>query len=168
MPSITDLKNTKKINKIFRKKDYRPWNIQEEKQSPLTPSEKIESKNNNILSSEQIESNLQILTTACSTDIELNKTWRCLYGAKKILLKIIIKNIEEDCGSYVITSAITTSQLFQDSAIPINTIKTSLQQLKHSLLISNYETKPGIGGFARYKISKDVYEYFIEKFSLDT
>ncbi|MDG1437293.1 MAG: hypothetical protein P8P83_05910 [Rickettsiaceae bacterium] len=167
MPSITDFKNTKRINKLFKKKEYRPWGTVGEKQSTTSSSKTIQSENNNSLYTEEIESKLQILPSTSSTDAELDKTWRCLYGAKKTLLEIIINNIEENCDSYVITSAITTNQLLLESALPVNTIKTSLQQLKHNLLISNYETKPGIGGFARYKISKDVYEYFIKKFSLN-
>ena len=165
MPSITDFKNTKKINKLFKKKEYRPWGTVSEKKSSTSSSEKIRSGNNNSHYTEEIEGNLQILPNTSFTDAELDKTWRCLYGAKKTLLEIIINNIEENCDSYVITSAITTNQLLLESSLPVNTIKTSLQQLKHSLLISNYETKPGIGGFARYKISKDVYKYFVKKFS---
>ena len=164
MPSITDFKNTKKINKLFEKKEYRPWSTVGEKKSSPPSSEKIRSKNNSH-HSEEIEENLQILPNNSPTNAELDKTWRCLYGAKKTLLEIIINNIEENYDSYVITSAITTNQLLLESSLPINTIKTSLQQLKHNLLISNYETKPGIGGFARYKISKDVYKYFSKKFS---
>ena len=165
MPSITDFKNTKKINKLFEKKEYRPWGTVGEKKSYTTSSEKIRSENNKSHHSEEIEGNLQILPNNSSTDSELDKTWRCLYGAKKTLLEIIINNIEENYDNYVITSAITTNQLLLESSLPINTIKTSLQQLKHNLLISNYETKPGIGGFARYKISKDIYKYFSKKFS---
>jgi hypothetical protein len=156
MPSITDFKNIKKTNKVFKKKEYRPWGIEEEIITP--PSKIIKSENNNLSSkTTQIPSS--------SIDIELEKTWRCLYGAKRTLLEIIIKNIEEEHDSYVITKAITVNQLFLASSVPVNTIKTSLQQLKQNFLISNYETKPGRGGFARYKISKNVYEYFIKKFS---
>ena len=168
MPSITDFKNTKKINKLFKKKEYRPWGTGSENQSTTSSSKTIKSKNNNSHSSEENESTPQTLPSTCFTDVELDKIWRCLYGAKKNLLEIIINNIEENYDSYVITSAITTNQLLLESSLPVNTIKTSLHQLKHNLLISNYETKPGIGGFARYRISKDVYEYFIKKFSSNT
>lgn len=161
MPSIIDFKNIKKTNKVFKKKEYRPWGVEEELISPLSKTIKSENKN---------PSPKTTKTPSCSssTDIELDKIWRCLYGAKRTILEIIIKSIDEEHDNYVVTKAITVNQLFLTSSVPVNTIKTSLQQLKHTFLISNYETKPGRGGFARYKISKNVYQYFIEKFSSDT
>jgi len=167
MPSITDLKNIKKPNKIFKKKEYRPWGEEDEKKSALAPLSEVKFKNENLTSSEPIKNKVKPISKAPSIDAELEKIWRCLYGAKKTLLELIYKDIEETHDSYVITNAITTNQLILDSSLPINTIKTSLQQLKKDSLISNYETKPGKGGFARYKIYRNVYEYFIEKFSSD-
>ena len=146
MPSITDLKKTSKSNKLFEKKEYRPWGI-EDSAPPLNKDNQAK----------QIEEKIE--------DIELEKTWRCLYGAKRILLELILKNIEETHKDHVITEAITTNQLASASSLPINTIKTSLQKLKQHNLIINYETKPGKGGFARYQIPKNIYEYFVKKFS---
>lgn len=165
MPSITDLKNIKKTNKVFKKKEYRPWNSEDDKKVATSISRIIESKDEVIPISKTTKNKVETISNVNFIDIELEKTWRCLYGAKKILLELILKNIEEIHDNYVITSAITTNQLISDSSLPANTIKTSLQQLKHDTLVLNYETKPGKGGFARYKISKNVYEYFIEKFS---
>ena len=145
MPSITDLKNIKKPNKVFEKKEYRPWDDKNDipilRDNPLKINEK---------------SNVDSLT-----HVELEKVWRGLYGAKKTLLKIIVESIEERHDSYLITRVITISQLMASSSLPANTIKSALQLLKHSDLISNYETKPGKGGFARYKVSKKVYEFEI-------
>jgi hypothetical protein len=152
MPSITDLKNIKKTNKIFEKKEYRPWN--EKGDVPMLKNET--SKSNKELNVDSLNS------------IELEKIWRGLYGAKKTLLNIILQNIEETHDSYVITKTITNSQLITNSSLPSNTIKSAIQQLKNSYLISNYETKPGKGGFARYQVPKNVYEYFVEKYSSNT
>ena len=139
MPSIKDLKNKK--NKIFEKKDYRPWT----------------EKGDSIKSNEEI-----IIDTT-----ELEKIWRGLYGAKKIILNIILNNIEEDYNDYLVTNAITTNKLVNESSLPINTIKSALHQLKQNNIILNYENKPGKGGFARYQIPKNIYEYFINKYSSD-
>ena len=152
MPSITDLKNIKKPNKVFEKKEYRPWD--EKNDIPLSKSNPLKVNK---------ESNVDN-----SSPVELEKIWRGLYGAKKTLLKIILQNIEETHDSYIVTKAITISQLLTASSLPVNTIKAALQLLKHSDLISNYETKPGKGGFARYQVPKRVYEYFIEKYSSNT
>ena len=139
MPSIKDLKNKK--NKIFEKKDYRPWT----------------EKGDSIKSNEEI-----IIDTT-----ELEKIWRGLYGAKKIILNIILNNIEEDYNDYLVTNAITTNKLVNESSLPINTIKSALHQLKQNNIILNYENKPGKGGFARYQIPKNIYGYFINKYSSD-
>jgi hypothetical protein len=162
MPSITDLKNIKKTNKIFKKKEYRPWAGEEENK----PTNKIiESKEKSSVSLDKLKNNKEIIQHEHFLEIDLEKTWRCLYGAKKTILGIILTHIEETQNEYVITNAITTNQLILDSSLPANTIKTTLQQLKQDYLIVNHETKPGKGGFARYKISKNVYEYFVAKFS---
>ena len=142
MPSIKDLKNKK--NKIYEKKDYRPWT----------------EKGDSIKSNEEI--NINIIDTT-----ELEKIWRGLYGAKKIILNIILNNIEEDYNDYLVTNAITTNKLVDESSLPINTIKSALHQLKQNNIILNYENKPGKGGFARYQIPKNIYEYFINKYSSD-
>jgi len=162
MPSIDDLNGAKKTNKIFKKTEYRPW---AEVGGETTRSPKDGTpKNSNKFNSESI-------TEKCNTGVgnaELEKTWRRLYGAKRALLGIIIKNIEEDHGDYVVTTAVTANELLSASSLPANTIKTSLQQLKNIPLISNHETKPGRGGFARYKIPKNIYEYLVKKLSLDS
>ena len=151
MPSITDLKSIKKTNKIFKKQEYRPW---DEKDIPVSKNEPL--KRDKELNVDNINS------------VELEKIWRGLYGAKKTLLKIILQNTEETHDGYIITKAITISQLMTNSSLPANTIKSALQLLKHSNLISNYETKPGKGGFARYKVPTKVYEYFVERYSTNT
>ena len=140
MPSITDLKNTK--NEVFKKKNYRPW----------TEKENTEKRNEKI--------NISIIDTP-----ELEKIWRGLYGAKKNILNILLNNIEENHDNYLVTNSITTNKLVIESSLPINTIKSTLQQLKHLNIILNYENKPGKGGFARYRIPKNIYEYFINKYS---
>lgn len=153
MPSITDLKNTKKTNKLFKKKEYRPWddpNINETKtQNTVTI----------------LQNQLVIEEKSNFSDLQLEKLWRYLYGAKRSVLQTILNNIEETHINYVITKSLTNEQLMLESSLPSNTIKTSIQQLKKENLILNYERKPGKGGFARYKIQKSVYKYFISKFS---
>jgi len=151
MPLITDLKSIKKTNKIFKKQEYRPW---DKKDIPVSKNEPL--KRDKELNVDNINS------------VELEKIWRGLYGAKKTLLKIILQNTEETHDGYIITKAITISQLMTNSSLPANTIKSALQLLKHSDLISNYETKPGKGGFARYKVPTKVYEYFVERYSTNT
>ena len=148
MPSITNLKNIKPTSKLFEKKEYRPWS---EKNQPLELSNKI--------------LNIEKKSLTYETDpSKLEKIWRGLYGAKKSLLGILLNSIEETHENHLITGVITTNQLVSDSALPVNTIKASIQQLKLDALISSYETKPGKGGFARYKVPKDIYKYFVEKY----
>lgn len=151
MPLITDLKSIKKTNKVFKKQEYRPW---DEKDILISKNESL--KSDKELNVDNINS------------VELEKIWRGLYGAKKTLLKIILQNTEEIHDGYIVTKAITISQLMTNSSLPANTIKSALQLLKNSYLILNYETKPGKGGFARYKIPTKVYEYFVERYSTNT
>ena len=155
MPSITDLKNTKKTNKTFQKEEYRPWeknnkisSAKENKEDALS-----ESKKNNIN------------TVSNTNDIDLEKFWRGLYGANKAVLELLVQDIEETYDEYVITNSITINKLILECSLPPSTIRSSLQNLKRESIISSHETKRGRGGFARYKISKNTYKYFIEKFS---
>lgn len=158
MPAITDFTKTKKINKKFQKKEYRPWDI-----AVNDPNEKaIIIEQDKILNTTTSLSNEEAAQET-PFNIDLNMQWRRLFGAKKQLLVYILKNIEEVNQNEVITQIITLEQLTQDLKIPINTIKGSLAQLKKHNLIKNEDAKPGRGGYARYKIPKKIFLFIEEK-----
>lgn len=158
MPSINDFKEAKKNSSLFKKKDYRPWN--EDVQLPHNKNDSKEikktSKNN---------SKVEEIITHELNSLDLERIWRHLYGAKKILLEQVINNIEEKNQAYYITFSLSTKQLEKTTSLPANTIRSNFQRLKKEGLIFFYERKPGIGGFARYKIPKSLYEFFSKKFS---
>ncbi len=161
MPSIKDLKSHPKPNKMFKKKEYRPWD--ENKTNNSIEEITIEKKAQTLVSTEPKTKKEPKEGTPINNDLE--KIWRGLYGAKKTIFEIILRNIEENHENYIVTNAITADLLSSSSSLPPNTIKATIQQLKYNLLIENYETKPGKGGVARYKISKEIYKYFGNKFS---
>ena len=75
----------------------------------------------------------------------------------------MIKKIDETYETKVVTQNITLEQLVADLQLPSNTIKGALYQLKKSNLLYTEENKPGRGGYARYKIIKDVFLFFQTK-----
>lgn len=149
MPSINELKNIKKTSNLFKKKDYRPW-----------------TESTQLLKKEELIEDIKIKKTEYDSKIplDLEKIWRHLYGAKKIILEQIINNIEEKNKDYCITYPLNTSQLEKITSLPANTIRSNFQRLKKEGLILFYERKPGVGGFARYQISYSLYNFFSEKF----
>ena len=151
MPSIKDLDNIKKPNKTFEKKGYRPWDIK---------NDTLQNESSNNYSQISVESNVE--------SFDLEKIWRYLYGAKKDVFSEILKNIEEIHDSHVITHSLTANQLTSNTSLPQNTIRAAIQRLKKDGLLFYYEKKPGKGGFARYLIPVHIYNYFTEKFSIDT
>lgn len=153
MPSIDDIKKTKKQSSLFKKTEYRPWSTHHKE------SVKLDMQKNNGISDKTPEDNVL-------NSYDLEKIWRYLYGAKKLLLKIIVNSIEENNDHYVITYPLSSQRLSEETTLPINTVRSASQRLKHDKIIFYYEQKPGRGGFTRYKIPVRVYKYFLEKFSV--
>lgn len=147
MPLIKDLK-VKTTNK-FKKKSYRPWdtiadtNLQEEK---------IQFVDDN-----------KIVLPSYDND-ELNKIWRFLSNTKQIVLKYLTEISKEENDGLILSDVLIINEVANNLSLPVNTLKASLQNLREEKLIFNYETKPGRGGFTRYSIQNDLYQYLKEKF----
>lgn len=154
MPSINDIKQPNKKSNIFIKKDFRPWT---ENTQSSQEEESIEKTQKSSITTSIKVSNIE----DCSS---LDKIWRHLYGAKKLILEQIINSIEEKNKDYCITYPLSTKQLEEITSLPVNTIRSNLQRLKKEGIIIFYERKPGIGGFARYQISFSLHKFFTEKF----
>jgi hypothetical protein len=160
MPLITDLKIKKEVATRFKKKEYRPWDIFTETEKSTVGQ--IDNSEVEIVTQEQI-SKKNILSEVVFHSSNLEKEWRNLYGAKKEVFIYMIKKIDERDETKVITENITLEQLTADLQLPPNTIKGALHQLKKSNLLYTEETKPGRGGYARYRILKDVFFFFETK-----
>lgn len=147
MPSIKDLK-LKKTTK-FIKQPFRPWNA-------------IEDTN---LHEEEIQfvDNHKIVLNNYGND-ELNKIWRFLSNSKQIVLKYLTEISSEENDGLILSDVLNLNEVANNLSLPVNTLKASLRNLSKEKLIFNYETKPGRGGFTRYSIQKDLYQYLKEKF----
>lgn len=163
MPLITDLIIKKEATAKFKKKEYRPWDIsissaEEEKLIP----DQVHSSEVQSITQEQVDKKTN-LSDVIFSSFNLEKEWRNLYGAKKEVFICLIKRIDESDDSKVITKNITLDQLATELNLPPNTIKGALHQLKKSNLLYTEETKPGRGGYARYRILKSVFSFFETK-----
>ena len=158
MPLITDLVKKKEITSKFQKKEYRPWDISISNTEP--DKSVIHDVKTDIIGHNNIESSVNDISISSS---DLEKEWRNLYGAKKEVFLYMIKKIDETYETKVVTQNITLEQLVADLQLPSNTIKGALYQLKKSNLLYTEENKPGRGGYARYKIIKDVFLFFQTK-----
>ncbi len=147
MPSIKDLK-IKKTTK-FKKQPYRPWNTIEDTSSPLEERKFV-------------DNNVAVLNNY--NDNELNKIWRFLSNSKQIVLKYLTKISREENDGLILSDILIINEVANNLSLPVNTLKASLRNLRKEKLIFNYEAKPGRGGFARYSIQKDLYQYLKEKF----
>ncbi len=148
MPSIKDIK-VKKTSK-FEKQLYRPWDINPEESNIEKP--KIIDKNNQ-----------SSVSTIYDND-KLEKLWRFLSNSKKTILKYLTEISKEENDGLILTTIIIINEAASDLSLPVNTFRTTLQNLREDQLIFNYETKPGRGGFTRYSIQKDLYQYVRLKF----
>ncbi len=183
MPLISDLNLKNDGSKRFQKVSYRPWD-----EELLTPFSKAEDnsivplsssnedvKNNNKPNSTKVIkstiSNINPTNSLINLEViqfstqDLEKESRRLFGAKKIILQYLLQHIEETHNEYVITKAITMDECTLNCKLPPNTTKATLQKLKHRNLLETHENKPGRGGYARYKFSKNVYKFFIGKYN---
>jgi len=165
MPLITEVK-TKKGNK-FKKKNYRPWDIglsgdSDEKlfkDNELITEVVDEVKKRHAIVSKTNGNTIQKDESNFSV-LELERIQRNLYGAKKDVFIYIIQQVDINNKNEVISRPITLEQLINKLGLPANTIKGALYQLKKEELLFNEEYKPGRGGYATYRINKEIYLFF--------
>ena len=174
MPLITDLLHKKEGSKLFQKKTYRPWddelimsssqiNINDDSSEALASEDKnIDASKENDIDTTIAADQLKINQISCQ---DLEKEFRGLFGAQKIILQYVLKLIEDRLTEYVITKSISMDEFTIECNLPPNTIKTMLQKLKHKNLLETHEYKPGRGGYSRYKIPNDVYNFFTKRYS---
>jgi len=165
MPLIADLNNKKKINNKFEKKLYRPW----DDISTITHENVINNTNLSnhkqqlsTINKNDSEQAINHITLAISnfSEEELKKLQRTLFGAQKTLLIYLLEKKEEGFDNYIITECIYSEEVHKTLKLPLNTIKGMLQMLKKKKLIETFENKPGRGGFSRFKIAVQIYNYF--------
>ena len=178
MPLISNLNNkNKEKNKLFQKKSYRPWdhdlqintiteNIKNEEEPSFESNIKIES-----IINEEIKKNLSVLHNnpemPCDLiKLNLEQELRKLYGAQKVVIQYLLKQIEEKHEKYVITMNVSMENFMLACKLPQNTIKGMLQKLKNKGLLESYENKPGRGGYARYKFKKEIYAFFSKNLNI--
>lgn len=178
MPLISDI--SKKTKTRFQKKSYRPWddeltkigdskidNTHDNKSSSNTISQSIQPEYTDEVSYNKIKSN-NILSESGADyfhTLDLKKELRNLFGAQKIIIQYLLRQIEENDDEYFFTKAISMDEFTTECKLPPNTIKGMLQKLKNKKLLEAYENKPGRGGYARYKFAKIIYSFFIKNFN---
>jgi hypothetical protein len=155
MPRIDDLKNKKQ--KVFKKVSYRPWDTEledtqrSEPQSPVPQNkESVPEKIKNEFSCEDVKKEI------CG-----------LYGVQKNILIFLAKNTSTEDDSYCYTNHISHKEIMDHVHSSRASISSSLTRLKTKGLVYSVANKPGRGGFALYKIPKEIYIGLREKFSED-
>jgi hypothetical protein len=131
MPNIQEVMSKPKFQKI----SHRPWT-----------AETFEKNTNR-----------ELINSDDSQDLE--EKLLDLGNSQKYIMECLIKNInttktEED---FVLTNRISSLDIHKYTRIPINTIVRSIFLLKKASIISTFKKKPGKGGYAVYKISKEIY-----------
>lgn len=168
MPLIADLNNKKKPNNKFEKKLYRPWddisttaheNVINDT-SLANHKQQLDTVKKNNSKQAISTTNHIILTVSNFSEEELKKIQRTLFGVQKTLLIYLLEKKEETFDNYIITECIYSEEVHKTLKLPLNTIKGMLQMLKKKKLVETFENKPGRGGFSRFKIAKQIYDYF--------
>jgi hypothetical protein len=131
MPNIQEVMSKPKFQKI----SHRPWT-----------AETFEKNTNR-----------ELINSDDSQDLE--EKLLDLGNSQKYIMECLIKNInttkkEED---FVLTNRISSLDIHKYTRIPINTIVRSIFLLKKANIIATFKKKPGKGGYAIYRISKEIY-----------
>lgn len=172
MPLITDVLKDTERKKKFQKTAYRPWDDDlTVRIDPSNSADTIAYQQNKELEDIKNKKIISLPTQAITFEnkevddgIDMEKCLRDLYGAHRIIFKLLIQLPVQKRESFFITDPISTNEIAEPTRLPINTIKTVISRLKTKNLLSTYENKPGRGGYGRYSFSKEVYEFFTEKF----
>jgi hypothetical protein len=171
MPLISDLINARKEeNKRFQKNTYRPWDDElfsnnkerkdEKKSEELDPDpghDVVESAKK-LIDIPENSTSAEFSSENVRND-SLEKTFRDLFGAQKAILRYLFQCVEENNSEHIITKTISINELSSKCNLLPNTSKGTLQKLKNKKLLATNDNKPGRGGYARYKITKEIYEY---------
>jgi hypothetical protein len=184
MPLITDVLKETDRKKNFQKKAYRPWDddmsvynnddkvmdedfvndqevLHDRVEAVGMPSQTYTEKNQLLPTSQVID----FKETSEAVEIDKEKCLRDLYGAQRIIFKFLIMMPVQDKGGIFVTEPVSTNEIALSIKLPINTIKTVIGRFKSKKLLDSYENKPGRGGYGRYSFSKDLYEFFVKKFT---
>lgn len=150
MPRIDELQNKKQ--KKFNKVSYRPWDTElEDTQQP-----KLQDKEK-----QQIDINREF------SYIDIEDKICGLYGVQKNILIFLAKNIKTEDNTYCYTNHISHKEIMDSLHSSRACISSSLTRLKTKEFIYSVANKPGRGGFALYKIPKEICIGLREKFPQD-
>lgn len=158
MPTIDDLK-LKNRSKKFEKISYRPWefennNPQGKPTNPITDRPEPENK---LVTQE---------TTSHEVSNDFAKILRSLFGIQKNIMFFLCNKISHEDNHYAYTFAFSAHDIVDYTRSTKNSIASSLLRLKQKNLIATHENKPGRGGFASYKLDKELCK-FLRKNSIN-
>lgn len=128
MPTIQEIIEKPKFQKV----SHRPWD------------------------SKSFEKNIVATHTSVQ---DLEEKLLDLGNSQKYIMEFLVKNVNESKISeeFILTNRISSLDMNKYTRIPVNTITRCISLLKKADIISTFKKKSGKGGYAIYKISKDVY-----------
>jgi hypothetical protein len=147
MPTIDELK-LKNKSKKFEKVAYRPWEIDVE--TTQNASTKVHKEEHDSLNQSELSP---------ENNSDFTKILRALFGLQRNILFYLCNKISHEDNQYAYTFAFSVHDLVQYTRSTKNSIASSLLRLKQKNLISAHENKPGRGGFASYRIKKDLCKF---------
>lgn len=159
MPVITeDFLN--KANKKFKKKNYRPWDLEPIRES----TEVFENNEETIVISNENEvkkspkNNLLVFKSEFEKEIFM----RSLYGVQKNILSFLISSLDDDKKEECLTKPVYRSDIVNYTKSNVGTVGTSMFRLQEKGAIITHYHKKGKGSFSVFKVHKDIVEYFTE------
>lgn len=151
MPKIDTL-NLKKETKKFKKVAYRPWEMEEDLEKGIPPSPPVLVEN--FSPSDKLHTQNKV---PLDNNSDAKKALRFIHGLQKDILVFLCQNVETIEKEEVYTSPLSIQSISEFINTSRASISCSLTRLKSKGLLSPYESKTGRGGFASYKISKNIY-----------
>jgi hypothetical protein len=155
MPTVDELKDKLKTKK-FKKVSYRPWDME---QNPTVEEVKLSTLAQQSEADPNSKKKETLSYSPWSSQSEGAKSFRLLHGTQRNIMIFVCNKISHEDEEFSYTFPFPISELVEYTHSTTASIQGSLYQLKKKNLISTYENKPGRGGFASYKISKEFCNY---------
>lgn len=159
MPLINE-ETLNKSNKKFKKKSYRPWDLE---------PEPIEEHNTDVhkkilkdipIVSEELNNSSQFSGLIFQTDFEIEIFVKGLFGVQKNILTFLLSALDEEKTNIYLTKPFSRSDLVAYTKSNTGTVSTSLFRLQEKGVIKLQYSKKGKGSFSVFSVHHDIVRFF--------
>lgn len=158
MPLINE-ETLSKSNKKFKKKNYRPWDLEPVVAEKQAAGESEKTKSPDSWQENQAKKKSQFAELMFTTDFEIEIFIKGLFGVQKNILTYLLSVLEEEKSNIYLTKPFSRSDLVAYTKSNTGTVSTSLFRLQEKGVIKLQYSKKGKGSFSVFAVHHDIVNF---------